>query len=96
MGKPIYTILPIMCLAILLHPGILNIYMKNFGWLLLAIGVLMLLLRGINYTTKEKVVDLGPVEINKTENHSIGWPVYAGGIFTIAGVILVAAGYKRK
>jgi hypothetical protein len=70
--------------------------MKTIGWVLLVFGVLMLLFRGINYTTKEKVVDLGPVEINKTENHSLGWPVYAGGIFTLAGVVLVAMGSKRK
>ena len=70
--------------------------MKLFGWILLVIGILMLLFRGINYTTKEKVVDLGPVEINKTENHSLGWPVYAGGILTLAGVILVVAGSRRK
>jgi hypothetical protein len=70
--------------------------MKTFGWVLLVIGVLMLVFRGINYSTKEKVVDIGPVEINKTENHFLGWPVYAGGIFTLAGVIMVAAGSKRK
>jgi hypothetical protein len=70
--------------------------MKLFGWILLVIGILMLLFRGINYTTKEKVVDIGPVEINKTENHNLGWPVYAGGIFTLAGVILVVAGSRRK
>jgi hypothetical protein len=70
--------------------------MKLFGWILLVIGILMLLFRGINYTTKEKVVDLGPVEINKTENHSLGWPVYAGAVFTLTGVILVVAGSRRK
>jgi hypothetical protein len=69
--------------------------MKTIGWVLLVIGVLMLLFRGINYTTKEKVVDLGPVEINKTENHSLGWPVYAGGVLTLAGVVLVAMGSKK-
>jgi hypothetical protein len=70
--------------------------MKTMGWVLLVIGVLMLLFRGINYTTKEKVVDLGPVEINKTENHSMGWPVYAGGVLALAGVVLVVMGSKKN
>jgi len=70
--------------------------MKTMGWIILVIGVVILIFRGINFKTKEKVVDLGPVEINKTENHSLGWPVYAGGILTLAGVILVAAGSRKS
>lgn len=70
--------------------------MKTFGWILLVIGIVMLIFRGINYTTKEKVVDLGPVEINKTENHSLGWPVYAGGILSLAGVLLLVTGSKKN
>lgn len=70
--------------------------MKRFGWILLVIGLVMLIFRGINFKTKEKVVDLGPVEINKTTNHHLGWPVYAGGILTIAGIILVAAGSRKR
>ncbi|HEY4935261.1 MAG TPA: hypothetical protein VII44_01700 [Puia sp.] len=70
--------------------------MKIFGWVLLVIGVVMLLLRGINFKTQEKVVDIGPVEINKTENHSIGWPVYAGGIITLAGVVMLVAASKKS
>jgi hypothetical protein len=70
--------------------------MKTLGWFMLIIGILMLVVRGINYTTKKKVVDLGPVEINKTENHSLGWPVYAGGILALTGVIVLATASRKK
>jgi hypothetical protein len=70
--------------------------MKTSGWVILIIGVVMLVFRGINFTTKEKVVDLGPVEINKTENHRLGWPVYAGGILVLGGILLLVAGSKKK
>ena len=70
--------------------------MKTIGWVLLIVGLAMLVFRGINFKTKEKVVDVGPVEINKTEDHHIGWPVYAGGIFTVAGLILVVAGSRKS
>jgi NADH:ubiquinone oxidoreductase subunit 5 (subunit L)/multisubunit Na+/H+ antiporter MnhA subunit len=70
--------------------------MKIFGWVLLVIGIIMLLFRGINFKTKEKVVDLGPVEINKTENHTINWPLYAGGVLTLAGVFLVISASKKS
>jgi hypothetical protein len=70
--------------------------MKLAGWVLLVIGVVMLLVKGINFKTKEKVVDLGPVEINKTENHPINWPLWAGGVFTIAGVVMLVSSSRQK
>jgi hypothetical protein len=70
--------------------------MKIFGWVLIVVGIAMLLLRGIHYKTQEKVVDIGPVEINKTENHNIGWPVYAGGIITLAGIFMVVTASKKS
>ena len=70
--------------------------MKLFGWVLVVLGIIMLIVPGVNFKTKEKVVDLGPVEINKTENHSFGWPVYAGSILTLAGVVLLVASNKKS
>ena len=70
--------------------------MKTLGWILLVAGIVMLLVRGFNYTTKEKVVDAGPIEISKKENHTVAWPLYAGGVLAIAGIALVAAGSKRN
>jgi hypothetical protein len=69
--------------------------MKIFGWVLLVVGIVMLLFRGINFKTKEKVVDLGQVEINKTENHTVSWPLYAGGILTLAGVFMVVSASRK-
>lgn len=56
----------------------------------------MLVFRGINFTQEKKVVDIGPLEINKKENKSINWPMYAGAIAVVAGVVLVAAVRKQK
>lgn len=70
--------------------------MKIAGIALIAIGVLMLIFNTINFTTKEKVVDIGPLEVNKEEERTIGWPVYAGGIVLIAGIALVAVGARKK
>ncbi len=55
----------------------------------------MLVIRGISYTTQEKVVDIGPLEINKKEKKSVGWPTYAGGIAVVAGIALVLADRKK-
>ena len=45
--------------------------MKIVGFILIVIGIVMLLLRGIEYTKKEKVLDAGPVEITRKEPRTI-------------------------
>ena len=69
--------------------------MKTAGWILITLGIIMILIKGFSVPVKEKVVDAGPIEINKTENKWIGWPTYAGGIIAIVGVVLVV-GSKKK
>lgn len=69
--------------------------MKTAGWILIVLGIVMILVRGFTVPVKKKVLDLGPVEINKTENKWVGWPTYAGGIITLAGVVLVVANRRK-
>ena len=69
--------------------------MKTAGWLLLVIGIAMIIIKGFSVPVKEKVIDVGPIEVNKTENKWVGWPTYAGGILAVLGVVLVVAGKKK-
>jgi len=70
--------------------------MKVLGIILLVLGILMTIFTGINLTTQEEVVDLGIVEVNKTEKHPIYWSPITGGIMAVAGaIVLVAAGRKK-
>ncbi|MGC4034581.1 MAG: hypothetical protein QM764_01380 [Chitinophagaceae bacterium] len=69
--------------------------MKAVGIILIVAGALMLIFKGFNFTQEKKVVDLGPVEINKKENHSVNWPTYAGGIAIAAGALIFIAGRKK-
>lgn len=70
--------------------------MKTLGIVLIVAGVLMLIFHNVSFTKEEKVVDLGPVEINKKEKKTIDWPNYAGGIAVAAGLIVVVMGSKKK
>ena len=70
--------------------------MKTFGIVLIVAGIAMILIRGFSVVTEKKVVDLGPVEVNKKENKWIGWPVYAGGIAIVAGVLIVIGQSKKR
>ncbi len=69
--------------------------MKTIGIVLIVLGLGMLIFRGFSVQTEKKVVDLGPLEVNKKENKWIGWPVYAGGIAIVAGIILVVTDRKK-
>ncbi|HEY0432495.1 MAG TPA: hypothetical protein VGC95_01410 [Chitinophagaceae bacterium] len=70
--------------------------MKVLGIVLIMIGVLMLIFGNVSFTKKEKVAEVGPVEINKKDKKTIAWPNYAGGIAIAAGVIVLVAGSRKK
>ena len=70
--------------------------MKPFGIILVAAGILMLVFGNVSFTTEKKVVDIGPVEINKKEKKTIGWPNYAGIIAIVGGVAVFIAGNRKN
>ncbi len=69
--------------------------MKVFGIILIIAGILMLIFGNVSFTQKEKVADVGPIEINKSEEKTIDWPNYAGGIAVVAGIVLLVA-YRKN
>lgn len=69
--------------------------MKTLGYVLIVIGIIMILIRGFSVPVKKNVVELGPIEVSKTENKWIGWPTYAGGLLAIVGVFIVLTDKKR-
>jgi drug/metabolite transporter (DMT)-like permease len=69
--------------------------MKTLGIVLIIAGIAMILIPGFSFTTEKKVVDLGPVEINKKENRWIGWPTYAGAAVILVGTVLLVSSRKK-
>jgi len=69
--------------------------MKPLGIILIVVGIVMLIFRGFSFTKEEKVADIGPLEINKKDKKSVGWPLYAGGIALAAGVFVLLADRKK-
>jgi UDP-N-acetylmuramyl pentapeptide phosphotransferase/UDP-N-acetylglucosamine-1-phosphate transferase len=69
--------------------------MRIFGIILIIVGILMFIFTGFNYQTKKRVVDMGPIQIDKTEDHSVGWPVYAGGLAILAGIVVLVVDKKK-
>jgi hypothetical protein len=70
--------------------------MKTAGVIILIVGLLMTLYTGFTYVTKEKVVDLGELQITKDNQHSVNWQPYVGiGVMAIGGALLVIGRKKR-
>ncbi len=63
--------------------------------MLIIAGVAALLYGGFSYTTHKKAVDLGPVQIEKTEHHSIPLPPLLGIVAVIGGGALFYFGAKE-
>ncbi len=68
---------------------------KNLGIVLVVLGVIMMIYTGFNYVTKEKVVDLGPLQISKNENHPVQWSPIIGGILLVGGILIIATDKKK-
>lgn len=69
--------------------------MRTFGIVLIIIGLIMLFVPGIDFTTKENVIDAGPIQVSADKKNEIGWPTYAGGIVAAIGLGLVIIGRKK-
>jgi hypothetical protein len=69
--------------------------MKTLGIVLMIVGGIMMIFTGFNIITREKVVDLGPVEINKEEKTPIYWSPITGGILLAAGIVVMVAAKKK-
>jgi len=67
---------------------------KTIGIIIFVIGLLMTLYTGFNYVTKEKVVDIGSVEITADKEHTASWSPFIGiGVMVIGGVVFL---YGKK
>jgi hypothetical protein len=70
--------------------------MKTVGIILIILGVLGFVYKGITYTTKETVVDAGPLEIQAEEEKTVPIPEILSGIAIIGGIVMVMAGSKKR
>jgi uncharacterized membrane protein YidH (DUF202 family) len=67
---------------------------KTLGIFLVVIGIIMIAYTGFNFVTTEKVVDLGPIEINQEKNHPVQWSPIIGGVLLVGGIVIIATGKK--
>ena len=68
---------------------------KPIGIVLVIIGIVMMVYTGFNYVTNEKVMDLGPIEINAEKSHNVQWPPIVGLVLIVGGVVVIVLDKKR-
>jgi hypothetical protein len=65
------------------------------GVALIILGVLALAYQGITYTTREKVIDLGPLKATVDKERKIPLPPIVGALALVGGVVLVVVGARK-
>ena len=69
--------------------------MKNAGIIILVIGLLLTLVTGFNYVTKEKIVDIGDIEISADRTRSVDWSPVAGIAVMVVGGVIYLVGARK-
>jgi hypothetical protein len=69
---------------------------KLIGLLLIAFGIFALVMGGISYTDRDKVLDIGPVEVQSEERETIPLSPIVGIASLAGGIALVIAGAKTR
>lgn len=65
------------------------------GIILIVIGIIAFAYQGITYTTREKVVDLGPIQVSADKTRTLPLPPIVGGIALVGGIVLLVIGNKK-
>jgi hypothetical protein len=68
---------------------------KVIAIVLIAAGLIGLSTGAISFTTKEKVVDLGPVDVTRDKEHYTRVPMIASILVIAAGAALLFAGSRQ-
>jgi uncharacterized membrane protein len=66
------------------------------GILLIVLGALVFAYQGINYTRREKVLDVGPIHATKDTQEHIPISPVLGGLALIGGIALLVSGTRRS
>ena len=65
------------------------------GIVLVVVGLIALAYGGISYTSREKIIDLGPLQATAEKTSTIPLSPVFGGLALIGGVVLLVAGSRK-
>ena len=65
------------------------------GIILIVVGIAAFAYQGITYTTREKVVDIGPMHMTAERTRTLPLPPIVGAIALVGGIVLLVTGSKK-
>ena len=69
--------------------------MKKAGIAIIIVGFLLTIITAFTFFTREKVVDIGKVEITANKRHHLRWsPLVGVAVMGVGGVVLLMASKK--
>ena len=63
--------------------------------ILIALGIVAFAYQGITYTTREKVVDVGPIQVTAEKTKMLPLPPIMGALALVGGIALLVMGSKK-
>jgi hypothetical protein len=69
--------------------------MKIAGFILIVAGVIGLVYGGFTYTTHKKELEMGLIQVEKKEHHSVPIPPILGAVGILVGGALVYGGSRK-
>lgn len=70
--------------------------MKNIGIIIIVLGLGLTIFTAFSYFTKEKVVDIGKIEITANKKHNLTWsPLIGIAVMGVGGLVLWQSGRKQ-
>jgi hypothetical protein len=64
--------------------------------ILIVLGIAAFAYQGITYTTREKVVDIGPIQVTSEKTKTLPIPPIVGAIALVGGIVLLVVGTKKS
>jgi uncharacterized membrane protein len=65
------------------------------GLVLIVVGLAALAYQGVTYTSREKVLDIGPIHATAEREKTVPLPPVVGIVAVAAGVVLLIAGVRK-
>jgi hypothetical protein len=69
---------------------------KILGIILVVIGIVAFAYQGINYTTREKVVDIGPIHMSADKTRTLPLGPIVGAVALASGAALLVMGRRKS
>ena len=66
------------------------------GIALIVLGIVAFAYQGITYTSREKIIDIGPIQATADTKKTIPLSPLLGGLVLVGGIALVVVGAKKS